>query len=142
MEGGVFCVGTLRGSMMRRRVIALLAGIALSVTACGGDQASVESIGDGGSDPLPVPTVDLDETVFGFSDETGGLYAVSFVGGGREAIVSEFPDAEAMVWSPDGDRLAFHSRAGGDTDIYVADIRDGTVLRLTGAPDREAWPSW
>jgi Tol biopolymer transport system component len=104
--------------------------------------AGCEGADSGLPDPLPVPTVDIDETVFGFSDETGGLYLVPFAGGDPEAIISQFSDAEAMVWSPDGEQVAFHSRSAGDTDIYVASISDGTVLRLTGEPDREAWPSW
>jgi Tol biopolymer transport system component len=113
----------------------------LIVSACAGGSTAT-SIGGVVSDSLPVPEANLGETMFGFNDEMGGLYVLPFGGGDREAIVRDFPDAEAMVWSPDGERVAFHSRAAGDTDIYVADIDTGNVVKLTGNPHREAWPSW
>ena len=45
-------------------------------------------------------------------------------------------------WSPDGRRIVFHSRRGGNRDIYTVEA-DGTGLRQwTSAPDEELDPDW
>ncbi len=48
-------------------------------------------------------------------------------------------------WSPDGTRLAFFSRAGddeGDDDLYVLNLADGTVNRVTRKPGHDFCPAW
>jgi TolB protein len=53
------------------------------------------------------------------------------------AIWFEYPS-----FSPDGTRIAFMSHAGGDYDIYVADLATGATTRLTDARGSDAWPAW
>ncbi len=55
--------------------------------------------------------------------------------GGEEAIKAP-SDHQFMVprLSPDGRRLAFHDRAGGEYDVWVLDLERGTVERLTPIP--------
>ena len=45
-------------------------------------------------------------------------------------------------WSPNGRRIAFASEATGDYDIYVMNIRDEELLRLTNHPSSDAVPDW
>lgn len=46
------------------------------------------------------------------------------------------------VWSPDGTRFAFNSKAKGDWDIYTMAI-DGTDIRqITTAPENDLAPAW
>lgn len=46
------------------------------------------------------------------------------------------------TWSPDGQRLAFHSNRGGDWDIWVINL-DGTGLtNLTHHPGADRYPAW
>jgi serine/threonine-protein kinase len=44
--------------------------------------------------------------------------------------------------SPDGSRLAIALTEGGNTDIWTASVRDGSVFRLTRAPTVETAPLW
>jgi TolB protein len=44
--------------------------------------------------------------------------------------------------SPDGRFLAFASDRDGQWDLYLLDLGDGTVRRLTDTPSYEAAPSW
>ena len=45
-------------------------------------------------------------------------------------------------WSPDGQQIAFDSRAPGNAEIFVMDSRDGSPRRLTNAPATDVVPSW
>ncbi|MGP3770036.1 amidohydrolase family protein [Streptomyces sp. SDT5-1] len=79
--------------------------------------------------------------------------------GGTPKQLTEGPwDDRGPAWSPDGTRIAFASERGGDPEsaapyrIWTVDVRDGTLTRLTGAPDQDgpgqsgAWedfdPTW
>ena len=44
--------------------------------------------------------------------------------------------------SPDGGRVAYVSDESGDYDVYVADVRGGTTLRLTDDPGTDVSPTW
>jgi hypothetical protein len=44
------------------------------------------------------------------------------------------------AWSPDGTRLAFRSRVGGNSDVWVSE--DGTLTRLTEDPGFDGDPRW
>lgn len=49
---------------------------------------------------------------------------------------------EYPSFSPDGSRIAFMGHAGGDYDIYVADVATGETVQLTDAPGSDGWPAW
>ena len=127
-----------------RTLVAVLAVLGLSVAACASDDDGQPSTTSTESEP---PGDDAALRI-GFNkeenpedDEPGGLFSVSMSGGDVVHLVTD-PMAAALAWSPDRSRIAFHSAAAGDTDIYIANA-DGTDARqLTGGPHREAWPAW
>jgi len=50
--------------------------------------------------------------------------------------------SENPAWSPDGSKIAFDSKRGGDRDIYVMNADGGGVTRLTRDPARDVEPAW
>jgi TolB protein len=94
-----------------------------------------------------------DEIAFVSSRE--GVYALYLMGaggGGQHRLTEEeLPGGETPsglffevepAWSPDGTRIAFASRRGGNFDIYVTGA-DGTgTRRVTSAGVDEASPTW
>jgi Tol biopolymer transport system component len=62
-----------------------------------------------------------------------------------------FAAIEHLAFSPDGTKLAFVGRRGGNSDIYVADLRGATgeaaimevrAVRLTTDPGIDEFPAW
>lgn len=91
----------------------------------------------------------------------GGGFHLWLLGpdGGTPRQLTDGPwDDRGPAWSPDGTRIAFASERGGDPvtgspyRIWVVDVRDGTLTRLTGLDDQSgpgqggAWedfdPTW
>ncbi len=48
----------------------------------------------------------------------------------------------SLSWSPDGTRIAFSDGRYGNQDIYTVTVPGGEVVRLTGDPRYEDFPSW
>jgi TolB protein len=46
------------------------------------------------------------------------------------------------TFSPDGKRIAFNRQVNYDQEIYVKNLVDGTVKRLTSSTDADTWPTW
>ena len=46
------------------------------------------------------------------------------------------------VISPDGTKIAFSSRGGGQWDIYILDLATGQLNQVTNTPEYDASPSW
>jgi Tol biopolymer transport system component len=46
------------------------------------------------------------------------------------------------TWSPDGRRLAFFRKAGGNLDVFVLDLHTGRSGRLTRSPADDYSPAW
>lgn len=61
----------------------------------------------------------------------------------RQLTNGAFNDS-SPIWSPDGRRVAFVSRRGGDTanQIYVIDVDGGEARRLTQIPTGASDPKW
>lgn len=49
---------------------------------------------------------------------------------------------EYPSFSPDRTAIAFAGHAGGDYEIYVADMATGVVTQLTDSPGADGWPVW
>jgi serine/threonine protein kinase len=50
---------------------------------------------------------------------------------------------DSPSWSPDGERVAFHSRASGNSDIWIASISGGAPVNVTADSESfDAYPSW
>jgi Tol biopolymer transport system component len=47
-----------------------------------------------------------------------------------------------LVWSPDGTKLAFHTKAGGNVDIYVVNADGQNLKRLTEHEAEDSSPHW
>ncbi|MGQ9599801.1 MAG: hypothetical protein ACUVWZ_10335 [Anaerolineae bacterium] len=78
----------------------------------------------------------------------GSLYILDFdpLTGASAGSVRRVTDDQGYdgwpTWSPDGQRLAFHSNRGGDWDIWVIN-EDGTGLtNLTRHPGDDRYPAW
>jgi len=66
-------------------------------------------------------------------------------GSGRTDQVIEIEGVEAInypAWSPDGRSLAFAGMVEGESDIYVYELRRGTLRKLTEGPESEIMPAW
>ena len=73
----------------------------------------------------------LGETNFmHFADGTGHKVLLTGAGLGHPTV------------SPDGKRIAFNRQINYDQEIYVKNLVDGTVKRLTTSTGADMWPTW
>ncbi len=47
-----------------------------------------------------------------------------------------------LVWSPDGNRIAFHTEIHENIDVYVVDGDGQNLRQLTDHEAEDSWPSW
>lgn len=107
-----------------------------------------------GGEPLVVATVDDGDTAtwaldcrrLAFSrrdDATGArtIHVVTLASGETESITDGPTDA-APDWSATADRLVFTSDRGGDTDVIVLDLVDGSERQLTDNTVSDTGPRW
>ena len=53
--------------------------------------------------------------------------------------MTDSPDSDSGAdWSPDGARLAFHSRRTGNNEIFVMDIDGLGLTQVTDDPDHDS----
>ncbi|MCC7163105.1 MAG: PD40 domain-containing protein [Anaerolineae bacterium] len=57
-------------------------------------------------------------------------------------LTAGYAPAKAPALSPDGGRLAFQSRKNGNWEIYVLDLENGEIDRLTNDLSYDGAPSW
>jgi Tol biopolymer transport system component len=94
--------------------------------------------------------VDLDElliTVVGMT--TNSPNRVIYSSGGTLYMTdSQFTSPQALrsgydvAWSPDGSKIAFSARAGGNDEIHVMNADGSNLLRLTNDSASDRYPSW
>lgn len=46
------------------------------------------------------------------------------------------------AWRPDGEQIVFTSNRDSATDLYLMDVADGNVLRITSDDGEERFPNW
>ena len=72
-----------------------------------------------------------------------GIYMLDLDSGQETAVLSDSTyDNSGPTWSPDGTKIAFHSQRNGNTDIYLLDVADGNVRRLTTHENSDLFPVW
>jgi len=70
------------------------------------------------------------------------IYVMNADGTGERRLTTSPGHDSGPVWSPDGKRLAFFSRRGGNTDIYVMNADGSGVRRVTRSPAYDFTPTW
>jgi Tol biopolymer transport system component len=94
--------------------------------------------------------VDLDEvliTVVGMTSNNPNRVIYSS-GGTLYMTDSQFATPQALrsgydvAWSPDGSKIAFSARAGGNDEIHVMNADGSNLLRLTNDSASDRYPSW
>ncbi len=50
--------------------------------------------------------------------------------------------ATTPAWGPEGRRFAVSLTVGGQRDIYVVDLEDGSRTNLTRSAAQDRYPSW
>jgi Tol biopolymer transport system component len=90
-------------------------------------------------------------------DADGRHLAVAAVTGGRAALVVfdaktwraereiTLPDVDEIFgpsWAPDGGAIAFTGMSGGVMDLYIYDLRRGTLRRVTNDAFADLQPAW
>jgi dipeptidyl aminopeptidase/acylaminoacyl peptidase len=92
------------------------------------------------SGPAVVWSPDGDRIAFRTFDDAPGIYVVNRDGSGLSRVVELARDNDsgmgwspALAWSPDGSRIAYtYPYDGIQRPLYVVDVADGHVTRLTG----------
>jgi TolB protein len=73
----------------------------------------------------------------------GSIETINVDGSGHAVILAGAAyEFQTPRYSPDGKRLAFGRRVGGNLDIYVRTIATGTVKRLTFHTSDDYAPTW
>ncbi len=72
----------------------------------------------------------------------GDIWTVPATGGEARLLVSHPATESRPLYSPDGTRLAFVSTRTGTADIYILDLRDGALKRLTFDDARNSLDAW
>jgi TolB protein len=98
--------------------------------------------------PSPTPTPILPTGLISFdSNREGawGIYVINADGTGKVNLVTLSPGNgdEYSAWSPDGQKIAFHSyRSGTTSDIFTINADSTGLSRLTNNPAYEKKPTW
>ena len=81
----------------------------------------------------------------GGGDHSNALWVVDADGTSRRKLAGgDWSHVDHLVWSPDGERLAFSCRCPTGTGVYTIGA-DGTRLTLASAPREDEWmpmPQW
>ncbi|HZI64190.1 MAG TPA: protein kinase, partial [Thermoanaerobaculia bacterium] len=62
--------------------------------------------------------------------------------GPPEEVVATTREDSRGAWSPDGRRIAFNSDRGGEMNIWIHDLRDGSTRQLTRGPGGDYQANW
>jgi TolB protein len=84
-------------------------------------------------------------TKIAYVSERGGvkeIYTMDYDGSGVDPLTAIHNLALTPAWSPDGDRVAFQSFRGNETNIEVISLKDGTSLRFPSPIGQNSAPAW
>jgi Tol biopolymer transport system component/serine/threonine protein kinase len=62
--------------------------------------------------------------------------------GNPEEVLASTREDSRGAWSPDGTRIAFNSDRGGEMNLYVHSLVDGTNQQITNGPGGDFQPQW
>jgi Tol biopolymer transport system component len=62
--------------------------------------------------------------------------------GAPEPVIATTREDSRGAWSPDGGSVAFNSDRGGDMNVWVYSLRDGSTRQLTHGPGGDFQPNW
>ena len=90
---------------------------------------------------------DADGNRFAFGAIVTGQPALQIVKGSNGDLLKQikFPALGEIfnpTWSPDGKKIAFSSQVGGVTDLFVYDLDNAKLQRLTDDPYADLEPAW
>jgi TolB protein len=95
--------------------------------------------------PETTVSTEIPQGIFFMSLEDGGsfhLFAYSPLTLPLTRLTSDMWDDITPAISPDGKFLAFSSRRNGYWDLYLLDLTDGKIQRMTDTPEYDGSPSW
>lgn len=130
-------------------------GVGLLWTQHSADGAAAISVGKpDGTDSVAVTSVrsgdvatwapDCRRIAFSLRDEATGARALHLLAldSTETTPLADGGDGATPDWSPVGEQLAFASDRGGDTDIVVLDLVDGSQRQLTDNTVGDTGPRW
>jgi Tol biopolymer transport system component len=81
--------------------------------------------------------------------------SIAYISGGTELVIANMNDGSqptaiihdgaeknSLIWSPNGKQIAFAANVNDNWDVYVVNVNDGIVTRLTDNPAKDWLPSW
>lgn len=83
--------------------------------------------------------------VFGAVSNARSVLALVDVNSQRVEKEIDFPGLGEILnptWSPDGDRIAFSALTGGLTDLYIYDLKAGSLRQMTDDAYGDIHPAW
>jgi dipeptidyl aminopeptidase/acylaminoacyl peptidase len=101
-------------------------------------------IASSSSDQQPDLSSDGESIVFASNRQRSRDLWVAPVQGAdaRQLVSFKESGATAPRWSPDRAWVAFESRRGGQSDVYLYRMSDGSIRNLTNNPAEDFLPSW
>jgi Tol biopolymer transport system component len=115
------------------------------VSSVGGESRPISDVGDGWA-TFPAWSPNGETIVYSCgrpSYEESDLCLLSPTGEHLGLLGGESPTIEIEAsWSPDGTTVAFASNRSGGSDVYLIDVENGRVTRLTDDPVHDADPAW
>ena len=78
------------------------------------------------------------------SDGDLGIWLMNDNGGHPRLIlpIDGNPRPSGLVWSPDGNQIAFHTELDKNIDVYVVNGDGANLRRLTKHESEDSWPTW
>lgn len=134
-------LATRRAALGRRIASALGLPLVTALVFCSGPAPAAAQAGTVGLPSLAEPGISPDGSEIAFVSG-GDIWTVSSRGGAARLLIANSADESRPLYSPDGTRLAFNSTRDGGLGIYVMDLTDGEVTRVTYASSAEQLNGW